>query len=276
MTQPKSILLHLDGSPSGKRRLLAANQAAEAFDAQVTALYAVMPWLALYPAALGTGTVGPIPSEIDLERRLRAKAVFDEAAAGRPRLHWEEWVALDAPREFARRALCADLLVLGQHGENDATQDVVPPDFVASVVVDSGCPALVVPYATDIQAIGRTVLVAWKPTREAARAVTAALPWLQRAARVHVAVGESAVDGNPPPGADLDRWLRAHGVNATLHQLGSPSNDVADPLLSMASDLDASLLVMGCYGHSRAREWLLGGTTRTLLKSMTVPVLMAH
>lgn len=276
MTQPKTILLHLDGSPSTRRRLLAAHEAAEAFDAQVTALYAVAPWLALYPAALGTGTVGPIPSEIDLERRLRTKAVFDEVAASHPRLHWEEWVALDAPREFARRALCADLLVLGQHGENDATQDVVPPDFVASVVVDSGRPALVVPHSTDVQAIGRTVLVAWKPTREATRAVTAALPWLQRAARVHVVVGEPAVDGNPPPGAALDRWLRTHGVAATLHQLGNPSNDVADPLLSMACDLDADLLVMGCYGHSRAREWLLGGTTRTLLKSMTLPVLMAH
>lgn len=276
MAQPKTILLHLDGSPSSKRRLLAAAQAAEAFDAQVTALYAVMPWLALYPAALGTGTVGPIPSEIDLERRLRAKAVFDEVAAGRPRLHWEEYVALDAPREFARRALCTDLLVLGQHGENDATQDVVPQDFVASVVADSGCPALVVPYACDIQTIGRSVLVAWKPTREAARAVTAALPWLRRAAQVHVMVGETSVAGNPPPGTDLDRWLRAHGVAATLHQLGNPSNDVADPLLSRACDLGADLLVMGCYGHSRAREWLLGGTTRTLLKSMTLPVLMAH
>ena len=126
-------------------------------------------------------------------------------------------------------------------------------------------------------AVGQTVVIAWKPTREAARAVSAAVPLLQRARRVHVmAWGE---DEEQVTGArlDLDGYLKLRGVEPVWHREGGEEPaDLGDLLLSRAFDLEADLLVMGCYGHSRAREWVLGGTSRTVLRSMTLPVLMAH
>ena len=140
----------------------------------------------------------------------------------------------------------------------------------------SGKPALVLPYIGAPKALGDTVLIAWKPTREAARAVAAALPMLQSAKAVHVVSwgdDESLVSGEK---LDLTTYLKLRGVQTTWHKQGQAPNDLGEMLLSFAFDIQADLLVMGCYGHSRAREWMLGGVTRTLMDSMTLPVLMAH
>jgi len=118
-------------------------------------------------------------------------------------------------------------------------------------------------------------LLGWKPTREAAHALAGALPMLCKADKVHVAVwneGEGTSDGRE----DITRYLRAHGIAADVHGYGPESRDVGEYLLSLASDVGADLMVMGCYGHGRMREWVLGGATRSVLRSMTVPVLMAH
>jgi nucleotide-binding universal stress UspA family protein len=165
-------------------------------------------------------------------------------------------------------------MVLGQRDRNDPMDGELPGDFLPSVLVQSGRPALVLPYAGPVGPIGRNVLVAWKETRESARAVTAALPWLRKAARVHVvAYGEDAE-------ASLERlqdYLRTQGVqNITPHPAGNKDDDVGNKLLSFAADLGSDLLVMGCYGHSRAREWVLGGATLSILQWMTLPVLMSH
>ena len=141
------------------------------------------------------------------------------------------------------------------------------------MLVESGRPALILPYAGAIGPIGNTVLVAWKETREAARAVTCALPWLRRAGAVHVmAYGDGADDSMRA----LERYLAAQGVAATTHVRGEEEQDMGNALLSRAADVGADLLVMGSYGHSRAREWVLGGATRTILQTMTLPVLMSH
>ena len=123
--------------------------------------------------------------------------------------------------------------------------------------------------------IGRVALLGWKPTREAAHALAGALPMLCKADKVHVAVwneGEGTSDGRE----EITRYLRAHGIAADVHGYGPESRDVGEYLLSLASDVGADLMVMGCYGHGRMREWVLGGATRSVLRSMTVPVLMAH
>jgi nucleotide-binding universal stress UspA family protein len=145
----------------------------------------------------------------------------------------------------------------------------VPADFVEAVVIDSGRPAIVVPYAGTFGAIGETVLIAWKPTRESARAVSAALPLLQRAKQVHVA----GWDSEP---RDLEHFFYHHGIDAVFHREGQAPAHVGEYMLSRAAELGADLLVMGCYGHSRARELVLGGASRTVLESMTLPVLMVH
>jgi nucleotide-binding universal stress UspA family protein len=124
--------------------------------------------------------------------------------------------------------------------------------------------------------IGETAVIAWKPTREAALAISAAMPLLQRARRVHVLVWGREDAGEGGHLLSLDGYLKLHGVDAVWHRHGAEPQALGELLLSRVCDLEADLLVMGCYGHSRAREWVLGGTSRTVLRSMTVPVLMVH
>ena len=138
----------------------------------------------------------------------------------------------------------------------------------------SGKPALIVPYIGAPKTTAQTIVIAWKETPEAARAVSAAMPLLQRASQVHVVCwsqDEAKVGGVR---LDLKGYLALSGVDAVWHQEGGEPERLGDLLLSRAFDLHADLLVMGCYGHSRAREWVLGGTSRTILQTMTLPVLM--
>jgi nucleotide-binding universal stress UspA family protein len=271
---PRSILLHLDSSARTVERIRVARQVAQAFDAQVRAQPCTLSALARYPFAIEAAAEAvAIMQEVDKSARDRMHDTFVTQAAGAPCLHWCE-PENDGPWSFARHALYADLMVLGQRDRNDPMDGELPGDFVPSVLVQSGRPALVLPYAGTIVPIGRNVLVAWKESREAARAVSAALPWLRTASRVHaVSYGrnaESALNA-------LQDYLRAHGVvNATLHPGGDNDEDAGNKLLSLAADLGADLMVMGCYGHSRAREWVMGGATLSILQWMTLPVLMSH
>jgi nucleotide-binding universal stress UspA family protein len=284
MSPVKSILVHLDAEPTAAERLRIGWQIGERLDASVTALHAVMPALLQNPTAFAVAAspeIAPLLAEYDSERRRAARALFDAAAVGQQRLHWRE--AHDEPtRAFVRAALYSDLLVLGQHRPRSRGDADLPADFVPSVLLGSGKPALVLPHIGPPPTLGSVVLLAWKETREAARALAASLPLLQGSREVHVALWDDAdvpadaVDPAGGAGAAVLAFLRLHGVAATLHRQAGPAQDVGNRLLSMASDVAADLLVMGCYGHGRAREWALGGATRTVLASMTVPVLMAH
>jgi nucleotide-binding universal stress UspA family protein len=279
MNPMKSILVHLDSTPSCAGRLHVALQLAERHDAAVTVLYAVMPALLQNPTAFAVAAspeIAPLLAEYDTERRTKARALFDSIAGGHERVHWLQ--SHDEPtRAFARAALCSDLLVLGQRPPRGGPGDAdVPADFVESVLLWSGKPALVVPHIGLPKTPGRVALVAWKETREAARALSESLPLLQGAEQVHVAVWGEAGDDPDAVAPDVETYLRRHGVSPTLHRQHAAAPEVGGLLLSLASDLSADLLVMGCYGHGRAREWALGGATRTVLASMTLPVLMVH
>jgi nucleotide-binding universal stress UspA family protein len=273
-----SILLHLDASPRCELRLEAAGRLAAQHGAELNALYSVVPGALQFPFADGVSAeLLQRLRPVDDERRARARSLFDKAVAGG--LQDARWLApLEdlSLRDFSRQALYADLLVLGQREPGEEGARGVPFDFVESVLIDSGKPALVIPYIGVQSTPGRIVIVAWKETREAARALAAALPLLTKADRVHVATwGEerSAEHGRIPA---LVAYLRRHGVEAALHHYGDEPRDIGEYILSAAADLNADMLVMGAYGHSRAREWVLGGATRTILSSMTIPVLMSH
>jgi nucleotide-binding universal stress UspA family protein len=273
------LLVHLDASPRAARRLGVARDIAQTHGAAVTALYAVTPALLVVPFAPEAGpSVATALGQIDEERRAQARGGFDRSIAA-PGVHaaWAEVQDYPIVPAFARQALYADLLVLGQHDPSDAEAAGVPFDFAETVMAASGKPALILPYAELPAAVGQTVVIAWKPTREAARAVSAAVALLQRARRVHVLSWGNEEEDVVGARLDLDGYLKLRGVEATWHREGGDEPPfMGDLLLSRAFDLDADLLVMGCYGHSRAREWVLGGTSRTVLRSMTLPVLMAH
>jgi nucleotide-binding universal stress UspA family protein len=282
MSELKTILVHLDAAPNGTQRLQLAQRLAQMHRARIEVLYAVLPTVLQFPYAFaGDAQAASMLMAFETEQRDRARAGFErerKASAG-PGLAEADWhETSDEPlRAMTQRAWAADLLLLAQHDPDPKACSGLPPDFAAAVLIDSGKPGLVMPYIGAGPMLGQSTLIAWKPTAEAARAVTAALPLLQRTQKVHVAVwDEASAPGAAPPAVAIEPYLRNHGIAAIVHRCGRPGHDLGGLLLSLAADLQADMLVMGCYGHGRAREWLLGGVTRSVLQSMTLPVLMAH
>lgn len=184
----------------------------------------------------------------------------------------------DQAASIVRLAHCSDLVILGQADPADSTFRQTQK-LVEEVVLQSARPTLVLPYAGRHASIGASVLVAWNDSREATRAITDALPLLRCAEEVHVISWQEPERPATPSMAGrmdaLHRWLLWQGVTSQTH-LETTEIDVADALLSRAADLSVDLIVMGAYGHARWSERILGGATRGLLQSMTVPVLMSH
>lgn len=274
----KQMLVHLDPTPASRQRLQVAIGLAQQQGARLSALYATMPtFLAASMPPDGAAAMAML-LEVDQEQRAATRKMFDEVvrACGTAET-WSDTLDLSMFRNFVDQALYADLLVLGQPGAGHDLTASVPADFPESVLLASGRPALVLPHIGSPETPGTITAIAWKPTREAARAVTAALPLLQRASQVHVLCWGKPEDPTVAgERLELGRYLALHGVQATWHRDASEPDGLGEILLSRISDLGADLLVMGCYGHNRAREWMLGGASRTILASMTVPVLMAH
>lgn len=275
----KQVLVHLDATQGVQHRLAAARHIAQEHGAALGGLYAATPvFMELPYAPEMIPTLAAELVQVEEERRRRCRELFDQAMTGPgPLAAWSQTSEVPITAAFSQQALFADLLVLGQHDPSDPAAAAVPPDFPESVLIASGRPALVVPRVGWSGTIGWNIAIAWKETPEAVRALVAALPLLQRAGRVHVLTW----DDEAPPAIEgtrleLDGYLRLHGVQATWHRGGPEPDALADLLLSRCFDLEADLLVMGCYGHGRAREWILGGVTRSVLRSMTLPVLMAH
>jgi nucleotide-binding universal stress UspA family protein len=273
---PKSIVVHVDASSASLRRLQFAAALGRMFEADVTAIYAVASLGAEYPYIYVIGSAESVALVRDVEEAnlASAKRAFDAVAVVNPRLQWTA-PTTEPNRAMAHQGRYADLLILGQQDPANPPDACLPSGFVESVLIDSGRPALVVPYVGIPETFGKIALVAWKNTRESARALSASLPFLHRCERVHVVSWDESGDERDAP-LDIERYLGLHGIAITMHRRDAASESVGDALLSLAADASADLLVMGCYGHSRAREWVLGGATRAILESMTMPVLMAH
>src|SRR6059058_2159402 len=188
----KQVLVHLDPSVAAAQRLALARDLAGRQGAALGALYATTPVLLGLPFSpeMGAAMVQSL-IEIDDERRARTRKMFDETL--RTPGVAASWSTTGEPQPvaaFAQQALYADLVVVGQRDPADVQGAGVPADFPESVMLASGRPALVVPYIGGSARIGQTVAIAWKETREAARAVTAALPILQQAGQVHIIAWE--------------------------------------------------------------------------------------
>jgi nucleotide-binding universal stress UspA family protein len=162
----------------------------------------------------------------------------------------------------------ADLLVIGRPGKAGSLETI------EGALVDSGRP-LLIPPAAPVAALPETIVIAWKPTREAARAVAAALPFLQFAKQIVIV---TVAEDRRAHGEEADRLmagLRWHGVPISVRHLQPDRQSPADTLLAAARE-HAALLVMGGYGHSRLHEWIFGGFTQHVLRGCEMPVLMAH
>jgi nucleotide-binding universal stress UspA family protein len=275
MQTPRTLLLHVDDTARLATRVAIAVELANRFEAQVDAHYASLPSLLASPGFGDAVDVAEMAVRLDEERQARARAAFEKIGAGSQRLHWLDVDAdVDAFESLRRHAVCSDLTIVGQ---SKATGVGLARDQPLRLVPDllerSGRPALVIPFAGPVESIGHRIVVAWKQTAGSARALAAAVPWMRQARSVDVLTfGKDA-------GAELagvGRYLAGHKIEASLRPWPSAEKDVGERLLSEVADRQGDLLVMGCYGHSRVHEWVLGGVTRTILRSMTVPVLMTH
>ncbi|MGE0799268.1 MAG: universal stress protein [Lautropia sp.] len=273
-----TLLVHLDDSTHAAGRYeLAAKTAAE------------------HGARLiGLAPIATLPFRVNLARALPRDEI--EAAVARSQARAREMVAqfetiagrfelpgfesriselgvLDAMSQAARYA---DLVVVSQ---DDSEQFLdTPRDLGVELVMQSGRPVLIVSRAWRGRPIGQRVAAAWDGSREATRALTDALPILRRAAQVDVLIFNSsrrAQSHGEEPGADIGLWLTRHRIKVNVIR-STVDFEIGSAMLSQIADLDSDLVVMGGYGHSRLRESLFGGVTRTMLESMTVPVLMSH
>jgi len=272
----KTILVHVDDTPQAETTIALAARLALGSDAHLLGVATSGVSRFFYRDA-GADLARTVLAPYMDERLRAAEALLDsfEALAARAGVRSFERRLIDdeTGAALALATRYADLVVMGQP---DPAQPLPPggADLPAFTLFGGAHPLLIVPYIQADAGAGRRILVAWNGSTQAARAVSAALPLLRAAEAVVV-----AVVGTPAEPAQADdallAWLARHGVDAEL-AADTTTLDVGDCLLSLAADRASDLLVMGGYGHARLRELLLGGATRTILQTMTVPVLMAH
>ncbi len=274
----KTLLVPVDGRARSARSVDVACRLAGAFDAHVVGLF-VEPSIRMPAMAFGeafVAEIGDLALRAAQELAGNAKANFEQAVAatGANKVEFRT-AGGDRVAAVALHARYADLVVINQTDANDPGAS----HFADSVLMSLNRPALLVPHAGNIKSLGDNVLVCWNASAESARAVTDALPFLKRASKVTV----MAVEGKPSsnghgerPGADIALFLSRHGVRAEVMPTPSGGIDIGNVILSRAFDQGADLIVMGAYSHARLRQMVLGGATRTILESMTVPVLMSR
>ncbi|MCE1234805.1 MAG: universal stress protein [Hyphomicrobiales bacterium] len=256
----------------------AALELAARIGAHVTAVA-----LAVDPIVPGF-VVAPLPVEVIEQARTQALHVAEEAAAAftaeAKRLdvshesRISEILMGGVPEGFAAASRTTDLVVIGQ--DDPDHPEPMREAMIETALFEGAAPALLVPYISRGALAFDRIMIGWDGGRTAARAVHAALPILHMAKKIAVVMVDRAGSDPGQPGADLATWLARHGLDVDVEQIEAPEIAVADALLDKAADMSFDLLVMGGYGHSRVREFLLGGATRGILASMTLPVLMAH
>ncbi len=289
MRDYRNVLVHVNDSERSSAVLSIAARVAAAHGATLRAVHAVAP---LHLGAFFNPESAMIAARLDQEvHREHIAAARDRVleaarASGLP-------IDFQSPGGDPVEVMCAvsrvaDLVLVGRPTDSDSQGPT--RRFASQLLVAAGCPVLFVPGDGTVQACGSRVLVAWSATRESARALRDALPMLQRAAAVEVLRFGSPHAGSGEPLDAVLAYLGAHGVSATSavqpireisfsERMLTPTvvdASIAELLLSHAADMGADLVVMGGYGHTRVHELVLGGVTRTMLGSMTVPVLMSH
>lgn len=277
----KAVLVHVDKDKSAVERIGIAARIANAEDAHL--IGAAVTGISRFMYQPGFAYAGEGMAE-QLEQRfkelnMQANAnlsLFEGSAKEFKVKSWEARAIEDEAGEgISMQARYCDLVVIGQ-ADPDTPSPTTLPDFPEFVIMHCARPVLIVPHACAVNTCATRVLIAWDAGMHATRAVTGALPLLRRAKSVDIVMFNPAAGAHgEEPGADIALYLSRHGIKVNVIQKKTDS-DVGNALLSTAADRGIDLIVMGCYGHSRFREILLGGASRTMLNSMTVPVLMAH
>jgi nucleotide-binding universal stress UspA family protein len=272
----KDILVNLSYGTSQVGVSNYALSVAETFGAHIVGIAFAYPVM-----AGGVGLPATFSRAQQAEAQERAESVaaaFDEAtrrAGVSAETRRIEAGVGDVPTQFAHIARRFDLSVIGQFesGRDHPTKNIV----IEAALFESGRPVLIVPFIQKDRLKLDHVMVCWDGSRAAARAVADAMPFLARSGKASIVVADLQSAKSPDlPGTDIATHLTRHGVNVTIERIPVSKIDVSNAILSYAADTDPDLIVMGGYGHSRLREFILGGTTRGMLASMTKPTLMSH
>lgn len=277
----KDLVIPVTGGAADADALNVGVDLAREFDAHMTALRMVN-----LPVPIGNPWgLMPDLATSDAYSKLRAQAEVDVARLrgklGKDGVSHEvrcvEAVAFEPGRVAAHHAHYADLAILGgSFGEADSDPEYA---YFGALLLESGRPVLVVPPRCKVAVPPKRIVVAWRPTREAARAVHDAMPLLVRAEQVDVLsinpLGGELGHGEQP-GADIAAHLARHGVRANAVVRDAKSRSVSAVLLEHAREMPAQMIVAGGYGHSRLREWAMGGVTRELLRGAPIPVFYSH
>ncbi|AKP90541.1 universal stress protein [Achromobacter ruhlandii] len=275
----RRIAVHLDNGVDCRRRIDIALRMAKAHDAHLTGIFAshMQPGYFYDEGGLWARSM-EIIKEINTKGRAATQQAFSQAAAqAGVAISWRQ--GDDTPADcLARHARYSDVVIVSQENGYDieaATGD----DFVPQTLLAAGRPVIVLPTAGTFETIGIRALYCWNRGREAARALADAAPMLRSAVALRVLTLQGAEEDPERQAAyeDLAAYCASHG----FPPLESETRDareagIGDAILDAAADFGADLIVMGAYGHSRARQWILGGATRSLLSAMTVPVLFSH
>jgi nucleotide-binding universal stress UspA family protein len=273
----KDVIVNLSGAAPQDAAVDYAASVAKAFDAHITGI------AFLYEPVIPDAVMGGIPVElIEIQREENTKtanaavARFEAAAksAGVPAtVRLLDASLAGAAATFGQIARRFDIAVVGQAQPDKGTAEEL---MIEGALFESGRPVIVVPY---IQKQGLTlerVIACWDGGRTAARAIGDAMPFLQRAKAVDLIIVAERGKHEEITGAHMSDHLARHGVRVEVRRIAKGDVDVQDAILSYSADSGADFIVMGGYGHSRLREFILGGVTRGILLSMTVPVLMSH
>lgn len=280
--QFRTILLHLNDEERVPHLIKSARSLSRSGGVHVIGLY-VMPSAVPPPELIGGLSVTWLEEQLARyrEQGQRIKLAFDSKINEASNIT-HEWRTDDSSFDanvadaVINHARTADLVVVSQAGHNAWIDDV--PERVA---IESGRPVLVVPHEGDFERIGTDITIAWKPTKEATRAVFDALPLLKDAQRVRILTvtengGASPDRSNRTSNDELATTLLRHGIHVETETVAQDDLSVADRLLVHTRRTYQDLIVMGVYGHSRFREFILGGVSRDVLQHTKVPVLLAH
>ncbi len=273
----KTILVHIDSTQRVSERIGIAIDMAISFDAHLIGMAATGLSGLSYLAGERDTTLMDLLASLETSAN-EALSKFEDAARKKgARLFEQRLVDEDAGIAISFQARYCDLVIIGQT-DPDVRSSFVRSDFPAYVVLHSDRPVLIIPYVGSIESVGRRIVIAWDASKEAARAVTAAIPLLQKAETVQIVIFNPKADRKEheqEPGSEIVRYLARFGVKVDV-SVQVTNLDTGNSLLSYLADCPADLLLMGAYAHSRYREIFLGGMTNTILKEMTIPVLFSH
>ncbi|MCG5076275.1 universal stress protein [Paraburkholderia tagetis] len=276
----KTLTVHLDTSARANARLALALKLARTWGAHLDGLFATFePSPREFYVMAGTADYYDAHRKLRAEQRGAIERLF-HAELARAQVEGAWFAGEGSPiAAVTQRSRTSDLTIVGQT-DLDNAEAYVADHFAESVVMGAGGPVLVMPYTGYFETVGERVLIGWNGSREAARAVHDAIAFITRAAHVTIAATSSTFKSGASQTSctDLAAMLARHGattVDIARFDRGAPDT-TGDALLSYAADGGFDLLVMGAYGHARLQELVLGGATRSVLLTMTLPVLMSH